>query len=211
MRVFSNTAVSLDGRIGTVAEDHFNVGTDEDRRRMFLLQAKSDAVLIGGVTFRMGPHPIVEPSGLPFVTGRRPIINAVMTRSGIADAMGDDWPDERVDLHVFGPETLDVEAHRSRGAMVHTAHDPVDVLDHLERMGCESVLVEGGGDIIFQLVARDRLDSIFITLAPRIIGGVGAPSLADGVGFDAANIRDFHLVDMEQVGDELFLRYDKKQ
>jgi len=211
MRVFSNTAVSLDGRIGTVAEDHFNVGTDEDRRRMALLQAKADAVFVGGVTFRMGPHPIVDPSGLPRVAGTRPIVNAVLTRGGIASAMGDDWPDTRVDLHVFGPPTLDAGAHQARGATVHVAADPIDVLDQLEDMGCRSVLVEGGGDLIFQLVAADRLDSIYITLAPRIIGGVTAPSLADGVGFSADEIRDFRLVDMEQVGDELFLRYDKKR
>jgi len=210
MRVFSNTAVSLDGRIGTLAEDHFNVGTDEDRRRMALLQAKSDAVFVGGVTFRMGPHPILEPNGLSFVSGRRPLINAVMTRSGIASSMGDDWPDSRVELHVFGPATLDVSAHQKKGAMVHQALTPMDVLDQLEALGCQNVLVEGGGDLIFQLVAADRLDSIYITLAPRIIGGVGAPSLADGQGFPASEIRDFRLGDIERVGDELFLRYDKK-
>ena len=59
MRVFSNTAIGLDGRIGAANGELFNVGTDEDRRRMFLLQAKADAVFVGGETFRMGPHPIV--------------------------------------------------------------------------------------------------------------------------------------------------------
>jgi 2,5-diamino-6-(ribosylamino)-4(3H)-pyrimidinone 5'-phosphate reductase len=211
MRVFSNTAVSLDGRIGTVSGDHFNVGTDEDRRRMALFQARADAVLVGGMTFRMGPHPIVDPPGLPRVEGQRPLINAVLSRSGVASSLGDDWPDCRVDLHVFGPATLDADAHRARGATVHIAMGPVDVLDHLEAMGCRTVLIEGGGDLIFQLVAADRLDSIYITLAPRIIGGVGAPSLADGLGFTAGEIRDFHLVDSEQVDDELFLRYDKKR
>ena len=211
MRVFSNTAVSLDGRIGTLNEDHFNVGTDEDRRRMALLQAKADAVFVGGATFRMGPHPIIEPKNLPFVSGKRPLINAVMTRGGISRSMGGDWPDPRVELHVFGPEGLDVDAHRQAGAHgVHVASNPVAVLDILADLGCEDVLVEGGGDLIFQLVAADRMDSIFMTLAPRIIGGVGAPSLADGRGFEAAEIRDFRLVDVERVGDELFLRYDKK-
>jgi riboflavin biosynthesis pyrimidine reductase len=56
----------------------------------------------------------------------------------------------------------------------------------------------------------DRIDSIYLTLAPRIIGGVGAPSLADGEGFTPQSIRDFGLADLERVGDELFLRYDRK-
>jgi 2,5-diamino-6-(ribosylamino)-4(3H)-pyrimidinone 5'-phosphate reductase len=82
-------------------------------------------------------------------------------------------------------------------------------LDWLESKGCGTVLVEGGGDLIFQLVALDRVDSIHVTLAPRIIGGVGAPSLADGVGFSPEEIRNFVLGDVEHLGDELYLRYDR--
>ncbi|MAY79779.1 MAG: hypothetical protein CL930_03245 [Deltaproteobacteria bacterium] len=211
MWVFSNTAVSLDGRIGTVNDDHFCVGTDQDRRRMGLLRAKADAVLIGGQTFRMGPHPIVAPAGLQVMGAQDRLINAVMTRNGIVDHMGDDWPDDRVDLRVFGPSSLDVSAHEARGASVHVVDDAIDVLAALRELGCERVLVEGGGDLIFSLVAAGRLDTIFMTLAPRIIGGVGAPSLADGIGFSPDSIQDFRLTDCEQLGDELFLRYDQKE
>ncbi|MEC9391172.1 MAG: dihydrofolate reductase family protein [Myxococcota bacterium] len=209
MRIFTNTAVSLDGRIGTVGDHHFNVASDEDRRRMGLFRAQADAVFIGGQTYRMGPHPIIEPLALRREGVRRPLINAVLTRRGIADQISDEWPDVDAELAVFGPG-LDADAHRARGATCYPAQTPVDVLDHLERMGCKSVLVEGGGDLIFQLVAADRVDTIYMTLAPRIIGGVGAPSLADGAGFTPDGIRNFRLADLERVGDELFLRYDRR-
>ena len=210
MRVFTNTAVSLDGRIGTVGDHHFNVASDEDRRRMGLFRAQADAVFIGGQTYRMGPHPIVEPTALRRDGIRRPMVNAVLTRRGIADQISDEWSDADAELFVFGPN-LDADAHRSRGAACLPAQTPVDVLDHLEAMDCQSVLVEGGGDLIFQLVAADRVDTIFMTLAPRIIGGVGAPSLADGVGFSPDQIRNFRLSDLERLGDELFLRYDRRR
>ena len=209
MRVFTNTAVSLDGRIGTVGDHHFNVASDEDRRRMGLFRAQADAVFIGGQTYRMGPHPIVEPPELRKEGVRRPLINAVLTRRGIADQISDEWGRADAALVVFGPD-LDADAHRARGATCRAAQNPSDVLDHLEEMGCKSVLVEGGGDLIFQLVAADRVDTIFMTLAPRIIGGVGAPSLADGAGFAPDQIRNFRLADLERLGDELFLRYDRR-
>ena len=209
MRVFTNTAVSLDGRIGTVDDHHFNVASDEDRRRMGILRAQADAVFIGGQTFRMGPHPIVEPEGLRRSGVRRPLINAVLTRRGIASHVHSDWSGSGAALHVFGPD-LDPVAHAQCGAVTHEAHSPTEVLDCLEGLGCASVLVEGGGDLIFQLVAADRVDSIYMTLAPRIIGGVGAPSLADGKGFSPSEIRDFVLGDLERHGDELFLRYDRR-
>ena len=210
MWVFSNTAVSLDGRIGTVGGDHFNVGTDEDRRRMGVFRGKADAVFIGGETFRMGPEPIIEAESLTQKQVRRPIINAVMTRRGVTDEVCQPWQEPRVRLVVFGPSSLDREAHAEIGAEVVEASSPIEVLDQLEAMGCESVLVEGGGNLIFQLIAAGRLDTIFMTLAPRIIGGRGAPSLADGAGFSSSEIADFRLSDLEQVGDELYLRYDRK-
>jgi riboflavin-specific deaminase-like protein len=209
MRVFSNTAVSLDGRIGTVDGAPVNVGSDEDRRRMGILRAKVDAVLVGGATFRMGPAPIIEPVGLSQHGVRRPLINAVLTRLGIASHLSGPWTEPRVALHVFGPTTLDAVAHQAVGAEVHHADNPAAVLDQLEAMGCRSVLVEGGGDLIFQIVAAGRLDTIHMTLAPRIIGGRGAPSLADGLGFTSDQIQAFRLADLEVVGDEIFLRYDR--
>jgi len=210
MWVFSNTAVSLDGRIGTAGGDHFNVGTDEDRRRMGIFRGKADAVFVGGETFRMGPEPIIEASSLTQPQVKRPLINAVLTRRGITEALTRPWDEPRVRLVVFGPQTLDSAAHAAVGAEVREAGEPVAVLDQLCEMGCEAVLVEGGGDLIFQLIAAGRLDTIFMTLAPRIIGGRGAPSLADGAGFAASDIADFRLSDIEQVGDELFLRYDRR-
>lgn len=210
MWVFSNTAVSLDGRIGTVGGDHFNVGTDEDRRRMGIFRGKADAVFIGGETFRMGPEPIIESEALTQEHVRRPLINAVLTRRGITQELREPWRETRARLVVFGPKSLDREAHAAVGAEVIEASNPVEVLDRLEAMGCASVLIEGGGDLIFQLIAAGRLDTIFMTLAPRIIGGRGAPSLADGVGFAAGDIADFRLSDLERVGDELFLRYDRQ-
>ena len=210
MRVFSNTAVSLDGRIGTADGQSMNVGSDEDRRRMGIFRAKADAVLVGGSTFRMGPTPIIEPQGLAFVKGRRPLINAVLTRRGVANVLSVPWEEPQVSFHVFGPAGLDVDAHLAVGAQVHQADGPCDVLDLLQAMGCESVLVEGGGDLIFQLDAAQRLDTIFMTLVPRIIGGAGAPTLADGIGFSSEQIQNFRLADLEVFGDEIFLRYDRK-
>ena len=211
MFVFSNTAVALDGRIGTVNHEHFNVGTDEDRRRMGILRAKADAVVIGGQTFRMDPYAIIEPEGLENGVARRPLINAVLTRNGIAQYLESPWDYPRTELHVFGPDSLNRATHEAIGAQVHLADSPEAVLDHLKAMGCKNVIIEGGGDMIFKLVAADRIDTVFMTLAPRIIGGVGAPSLADGAGFRPGQVANFRLADCEQVGDELFLRYDRKR
>ena len=52
MKVVSNTAVSLDGRINTRERRFTFFGSARDHARMSRLRAEADAVLVGGATFR---------------------------------------------------------------------------------------------------------------------------------------------------------------
>lgn len=212
--VFSNSAISADGKISTVANAHLALGSQEDRRRMSVLRARADAVFVGGRTFRNWPFPLREdPRHLDVPPRRdRPVINAVLTRRGVADTEvpRGRWPDPDVRLVVFGPESLDVEAHRERlGAEVEVTRKPTVswVLDRLAARGCRRVLVEGGGDLIFQVVEAGHLDEFNLTVCPHLIGGARAPTPADGRGFAAADITRLKLVNCERIGDEVFLCY----
>ena len=80
------------------------------------------------------------------------------------------------------------------------------LLEQLARRGVEHLLVEAGGDLLFQFIAADAIDEMYLTLCPLVVGG-DAPSLADGAGFDFAELRRLRLVAAEPVGDEVFLRY----
>ena len=58
------------------------------------------------------------------------------------------------------------------------------------------------------LFAAHAVDEMYLTVVPRILGGVAAPTLAAGAGFEPDQIPDAKLVSVEQIGDELFLRYE---
>jgi 5-amino-6-(5-phosphoribosylamino)uracil reductase len=212
LRVYSNTAMSADGKIGTFRHDHVAIGTDEDRRQMSRLRAQADAVVVGGKTFRNWPIPLVERAADRDLSAPRagPMINAVLTRRGVADATGARFPSDRVDLRVYGPPELDRAAHeRQLGAVVETTDSPglAWVLGQLEREGCRSVLIEGGGDLIFAALADDLLDELYLTICPSVIGGRTAPTPADGPGFSADELRRLRLLDVRTVGDEVYLHY----
>ncbi len=217
MRVFSNSAMSADGKLATASHDHVAIGSAEDRRVMQLLRAQADAVLVGGQTFRNWPLPLVEDPAAFGPDDQRPqrdkpVINAVLTRSGLLDARPRPgrWPDPRVQLQVYGPPGLDAAAHEQRfGAQVITRQDPDVgwVLDNLQAQGCRSVLVEGGGAMIFAVLRTGRLNELYLTLCPKLIGGADAPTPLDGAGLPADRIIDLRLVDLRRVDDELFLHY----
>lgn len=208
--VLSNTAVSIDGKIATAARARESLGSTEDRRRMRVLRDSVDAVLVGGATFRTWGFPLRGTGAAAPPDRLRPLINAVLTRRGVVDAPHLRFPDSRVTLLVLGGGQVDAARHQAElGAVVEQAPDPSPrwALERLRARGCKRVLVEGGGDLIAQLLAEGLLSELHVTLCPLVVGGVAAPTLADGPGFLVGALPRLQLLACEPVGDEVFLRY----
>jgi riboflavin biosynthesis pyrimidine reductase len=79
VKVVSNTATSLDGRINTRERRFTFFGSARDHARMSRLRSEADAVLVGGATFRNWPHPSL-PDDADRGALRAPLWNVVVTR-----------------------------------------------------------------------------------------------------------------------------------
>jgi 5-amino-6-(5-phosphoribosylamino)uracil reductase len=172
------------------------------------LRAEADAVLVGGATFRNWPHP-----SLPDAADRQRLRgrpwNIVVTRA-LDVPLTPEFLGEGAIRPLFLTRAASLRpdfSAEAEGWSGDGAHVPVEwMLEQIARRGVERLLVEAGGDLLFQFLAADALDEMHVTLCPLVVGGP-APSLADGAGFDAAALRRLRLLGAEQEGDELFLRY----
>jgi riboflavin-specific deaminase-like protein len=207
VKVVSNTAVSLDGRINTRERRFTFFGSERDHARMSALRARVDAVLVGGATFRNWPHPALPDAADRAGWTLRPW-NVVLTRS-LDVPLDSDFVREPAIRPLF----LTRAAALGRDVAAEVDAWPGDgdipvwwILDRLAARGVETLLVEGGGDLVFQFLAADALDEMHVTLCPLVVGG-DAPSLADGTGFDRADLRRLQLVESVVEGDEIFLHY----
>jgi riboflavin biosynthesis pyrimidine reductase len=202
MRVVSNSAISLDGRLNTREGRFTLLGSAHDHARMEQLRDQADAVLVGGGTFRNWPHP-----SLPGTPRATPIWNVVVTRT-LNIPLNPDFLTEPRIRPLFLTCAAAVPPDFPAEVEAHPGDDlPVPwIIDTLRRRGVENLLVEAGGDLIFQFLAADALDELNVTLCPLVIGG-DTPSLAGGPGFTHEGMRRLQLLAAEQVGDELFLRY----
>jgi 2,5-diamino-6-(ribosylamino)-4(3H)-pyrimidinone 5'-phosphate reductase len=92
------------------------------------------------------------------------------------------------------------------GVRVHTfGQDRVDlvaVFRILHEAGIRSVLVEGGGTLIAELFHLGLVDELTIYIAPKIFGGMSAPSLADGSGFLANQAPGLRLESVKKYDNE---------
>jgi riboflavin biosynthesis pyrimidine reductase len=73
----------------------------------------------------------------------------------------------------------------------------------------EVLLVEGGPSLNHSLVSKNLVDELFLTLAPKLLGGTrsGILTLLEGPGFSPSKSLKADLVSVYFSDDELYLRY----
>ena len=82
--------------------------------------------------------------------------------------------------------------------------DLLPLLDELGKRGLQSLLVEGGAGIAGEFIDAGLVNKATFFIAPKIVGGVEAPSAVKGIGVelmrDARTLRD---VMISQRGDDI--------
>ncbi|MDP2309416.1 MAG: RibD family protein [Pseudomonadota bacterium] len=216
MKVITNTAITVDGKIGSARYDHVAIGSPVDRQYMSVLRARADAVLVGGRTFRSWPLPLVPDArallelaasgfpdaAFPPLEGRQ-WWNVILTRSLDVPKTGRFYSDPRV-RPLFYSGTA---GHVPSGEVVVGEVSIPGVLADLAARGVETLLVEAGGDLIAQLLQAGVVDELYLTICPLVLGGRSAPTVVDGDGFPFAGAPRLSLAHVHRVGDELFCRY----
>ena len=222
--VHINVAMTADGKIDTIERRGAVISSPSDEERVDRLRAEADAVLVGGRTLRNEDPKLTIRSrhlraqrvsrGLP----PNPTKVGVVTVADIKD-------DAR--FLVSGPARVvifttdrtskqQLDALRSRGAELYVHHgvraDLELMLHTLKETGVNRLMVEGGGTINFELLHSRLVDEITAYVAPRLFGGAGAPTLADGLGLGPGAAIQLKLLEAEKWDDGgVFLRYSLNQ
>ena len=173
--------MSLDGRIATATGQSQWISSPAARRWGLALREEHDAILAGSGTvladdprldrrlgLAAGPNaaggagpPPAHPAGGPAVHGRR----------------------AGADLHRIDGSGAARGSERGAEVIALPAVEPAAVLADLYSRGVQSVLVEGGGEVLASFVASGCYDRVMVDCAPLLIGGKGAPGPLAGEGF----------------------------
>jgi 2,5-diamino-6-(ribosylamino)-4(3H)-pyrimidinone 5'-phosphate reductase len=212
--VIVNAAMTADGKIDSVARRGASISSAADMVRVDRLRAEVDAVLVGGRTLIEGdPRLTVKSAELRAqrMAGGRPENPAKIGVVSLAEVRPDSrfmttGPARRI-LYTTtrSPRSL-IELLEHAGAEVYVRGDTrVDLpgmMTSLCDLGLREVMVEGGGTIIAELFRLGLVDELRLYIAPRIFGGAGAPTLADGEGFPVEQAPRLSLVSMEKIDDD---------
>ncbi len=235
--VIGNFVSSLDGVValntpGTKTGGGEISGFNEhDRMVMGLLRAIADAVIVGAGTLRSVPNHrwtalyIYPPLVRVYQQLRdslgitKPPLNVIVTAQGAVNLALPVFQSGEVPVLIVttpaGAEQLRKQAIPSwvqisvadgEGAVSARA-----VLEATERLrDCNLILTEGGPKLMSSFFAERRLDELFLTLAPQVVGRDSTterPGFVDGQRFAPERPIWGTLVDLKRASNHLFLRY----
>ena len=217
MHVFVNAAMSADGKLSTRRREQVRISGPDDFARVDRLRADADAVLVGvGTVLADDPHLTVDdPSLRAARTDRGDPANparVVVDSSGRTPVDARILDTEATTYVVVSSAAADARrtALAGAGAEVVVAGDDrvalADALRELEARGVETLMIEGGGEIIHSLFAAGLVDELSVYVGSVIVGGRDAPTLADGDGF-VESFPDLSLDGVRRVDDGVLLEY----
>ena len=153
-------AITLDGKLATVARDSRWISSEAARQKSLELREEYDAILVGGGT-------VCEDN--PQLTRRLGWNNAIT-------------PWTRIVLDRERKVSPTARVLTDGGATLHVTRD-VDLeqlLGDLCARGIQSVIVEGGSVIHSEFIRRRLWQKLIVFVAPALVGGSEAPSIFAG-------------------------------
>ncbi len=217
--VFLCTGMSLDGKLATSERKQTEIATNDDKEMMYEGRIKADAVMVGGRTlFFDDPGLIVKTKErrkqrLKLGKTKEPFKVAVVSDISGLKPTGDFFrkgdtkkiifttersPKSKInelknycEIYVYGKQKVDLRK----------------ALSKLYELGVKSLMVEGGGEIIFSLFKENLVDEINLKIGNLIIGGKNSPTFCDGEGFTQETAKKVKLIDLIKKENYLILKY----
>lgn len=201
--------MTADGKIDTFERKGSAISSAKDKVRVDELRASVDGILVGGKTLSgEGPKLTVKNEALRqnrIQQGRSENPTKIGVASNINISLDSDFikvgPTKVVIFTTSQTSIQQVEKLRELGVEVYVEDssqvDLMKMMQILKKIGVDTLMVEGGGTINFELMRLGLVDELMIYVAPMIFGGANAPTLADGTGLTREQALEMKLTHVE--------------
>lgn len=200
--VLLKAGMTLDGKLATVDRQSQWITTEEAREKSLALREEYDAILIGSGTVRADNPRLTRRLGL---AGGRAWTRVVL--DGTAEV-----PREAQILS-DGGQTILFTSNTKAEARGGIDLVPIDgradlgfVLGELHARGIQSLIVEGGAQVLSEFIRRQLWQKMILFVAPMFVGGGEAPSIFDDDGVRRlTEAYRFRFDRVEQAGGDLMI------
>jgi len=218
-RIIVNFAITIDGKVSPAKVSPSLFTSSYDKRRLLEIRSLGDALLVGRNTVQIDNMSM----GLPDEDLRLARVDRGQSEYPLRVVIsnsGNLSTDLNIFDHRFSPiviysttrmPTSIQRALQSRAILHLTNLDHLslpDVLNDLRETHRVRTLVCEGGPLLAKGLAEiDAIDELFVTIAPFLFGGVGAPGILGTPGTFLPSSRIFQLASMKVEAAECYLHY----
>ena len=214
VHVIISAAISLDGKIATHVGDS-KLSSKKDLVRLHRLRSKVDAILVGRhtidndnplltVRFSKGKNPtrvILDSNGL--ISSKSKIIQTchkiptiIAVSKNISQKRLDCLKNFPLEIIMTGKTLVNIKS----------------LIRVLHKRGIKTILVEGGGTVIWEFIKKELFDEILLTVSPVIIGGTNSIAFVQGKGFKKIiDSPKLQLKSVKKLENHLVLQYVKME
>jgi len=221
--VVANFAMTVDGKISTRSFSPSLFTSPADKARLQEIRAEADGILVGRGTVAADSMSLglsrKDLQAQRTAAGKSPApVRAIVSNSGRFDPRWKVFTNTQSPLVVFSTTQMTTASRAKVAGLcdLRLFEKPqVPLLAALrilrEEYGVRRLVCEGGAQLFRSLAEADFVDEIYVTLAPFIFGGTGAPTLTGLPGSFLKTPRAFRIAKMEQIGDECFLHFRRRR
>ncbi len=187
--VIAKWAMTLDGKIASASGSSKWISGQTSREFVHELRGRVDAILVGRRTAALdNPLLTARPTGPR--TATRVVLDSTASLSVDSNLV---QSIDQAPLLVAATDQASVEKRKSledRGVEVlalggeHRGQQLTALLEELGKRQLTNLLVEGGSEVLGALLDLRAIDEVHVFVAPKILGGAGAPSPIGGAGID---------------------------
>ena len=208
--VIINCAMSADGKIALPTRKQLRLSCDEDIERMYNLRNQSDAVLVGiGTILSDDPKLTVKEK---YVKNPKQPIRIILDANC-------NTPIDSLAVNNQAKTFIITSVKCSKKfndnvEIINCRTDEKDfidlksLLDLLYKRGIKTLMVEGGGTVIWNFLNKRFVDDFYVYIAPIIVGGEKTPTIADGEGIKSTDEKiSLKIVNIRRMGPGILFQY----
>jgi 2,5-diamino-6-(ribosylamino)-4(3H)-pyrimidinone 5'-phosphate reductase len=203
--------MSIDGKIASSTGRQVRISSEEDMKRVYRLRDHVDAVLVG-INTVLSDDPKLTVKQKYISEPKQPVriildaycqtpLDALIVNEKARTIIVKDQDVSSSKQYNDNVTVLSVPADKG---MVNIIDAVTQLYDH----GIKSILVEGGGTVIWNFISQGLFDELFVYIGSMIIGGKQTPTMAMGKGFENEHrFIQLRLIEFQQLGDGILLHY----